>query len=66
MMSEHYFPKSGAKLLHQTVKTCQYVKKNTLFLQKSVFLYIDGICTMYQLYIYSSVQRRDRLMKIES
>ena len=29
---------SAAKVLYQTAKTCQYVKKNALFLWKSAFL----------------------------
>ena len=28
---------SAAKVLYQTAKTCQYVKKNALFLWKSAF-----------------------------
>ena len=31
------FPKSAAKVVWQTAKTCQYVEKNAFFLQKSAF-----------------------------
>ena len=37
------FVKSGAKVVCQTAKTCQYVKKNALFLRKSAFfVFIRG------------------------
>ena len=36
------FLKSAAKLLHQTVKSCQYVRKNALFLVESAFFRLRG------------------------
>ena len=35
------FPKSAAKVLLQTAKTCQYVRKNSLFLWKSEFFRLE-------------------------
>ena len=32
---------SAAKVLYQTAKTCQYVKKNALFLRKSAFFCLE-------------------------
>ena len=37
MVKHTGFVNSGAKVVRQTAKTCQYVKKNALFLRKSAF-----------------------------
>jgi hypothetical protein len=42
------FVNSGAKVVRQTAKTCQYVKKNALFCEKVHFL-----CLVNGLYAYS-------------
>ena len=34
--------KSAAKVVCQTAKTCQFVKKNVLFLRKSVFFCLEA------------------------
>ena len=39
------FPKSAAKLLYQTAKTCQFIEKNALFLRKSAFFVFIGCKT---------------------
>ena len=37
------FVKSAAKLLYQTAKSCQYLKKNAIFLRKcAFFVFIRG------------------------
>ncbi len=36
------FSKSGAKVVCQTAKTCQFVKKNALFLRKSTFFCLEA------------------------
>ena len=39
------FSKSAAKLLQQTAKTCQYLKKSAIFLHESAFFSLaDGLC----------------------
>ena len=43
MVKHTGFPKSAAKVVWQTAKTCQYVEKNALFLRKSAFfVFIRG------------------------
>ena len=43
MVKHTGFMKSGAKVVYQTAKTCQYVKKNALFCEKSAFfVFIRG------------------------